>query len=155
MAINELIVAAQPDVRRYARRTCKTTSDIEDAVQETMFVLYRHLNALRRVESMSAWLFTVVRRQCLRLAKLVAGASDEVEAADAAGRLASLPEEELRLDLANAIQSLPQNYRDVILLRDIEELTVDEIATALGATREGVKARLHRGRALLREYLLS
>jgi RNA polymerase sigma-70 factor (ECF subfamily) len=61
---------------------------------------------------------------------------------------------EPRLDLANAIQSLPPNYRDVILLRDVEELTIDEIAQSVGASREAVKARLNRARIMLREYLL-
>src|SRR5258708_9719306 len=47
-AIAALLAAAQPDIRRYARRTCRTTSDVEDAVQETLFVLYRRLGMLRR-----------------------------------------------------------------------------------------------------------
>src|SRR5262252_978693 len=54
-AIAALLAAAQPDIRRYARRTCRTTSDVEDAVQETLFVLYRRLGMLRRVGSLSAW----------------------------------------------------------------------------------------------------
>jgi RNA polymerase sigma-70 factor (ECF subfamily) len=58
------------------------------------------------------------------------------------------------VDLANAIQSLPPNYRDVVLLRDVEELTIDEIAQSVGASREAVKARLNRARLMLREYLL-
>jgi len=49
---------------------------------------------------------------------------------------------------------LPPHYREVVLLRDVEEMTVDEIGAALALTREAVKARLHRARALLREYLL-
>ena len=60
----------------------------------------------------------------------------------------------MRLDVARAIQSLPEHYRAVVVLRDLEELTIDEIAARLAATRETVKARLHRARALLREYLL-
>jgi RNA polymerase sigma-70 factor (ECF subfamily) len=66
-----------------------------------------------------------------------------------------LPQDELRLDLSRAIQSLPENHREVVLLRDIEEMTVDEIAATLNLTRESVKGRLRRARALLREYLLN
>ena len=51
------------------------------------------------------------------------------------------------------INSLPPHYRELVVLRDIEELTIDEIAQTLDASREAVKARLHRARALLREYL--
>ena len=60
---------------------------------------------------------------------------------------------EIRLDLAAAIQSLPAHYRNIVLLRDLEELTIDEISATLELSREAVKARLHRARKLLREYL--
>ena len=73
---------------------------------------------------------------------------------DAAARLAHLRPEDLRIDLSRAIQSLPEHYREVILLRDIEELSIDEIAAVLGLTRESVKARIHRARMLIREYLI-
>jgi RNA polymerase sigma-70 factor (ECF subfamily) len=68
-------------------------------------------------------------------------------------RLSVRPVDDLRLYLAGAIQSLPPHYRDMVLLRDAEGLTIDEMARARGLTREAVKARLHRARALLREYL--
>lgn len=51
-------------------------------------------------------------------------------------RMAHLAPEDLRIDLSRAIQSLPEHYREVILLRDIEELSIDEIAAALDLTRE-------------------
>ena len=65
-----------------------------------------------------------------------------------------MEQERLRLDLSRAIQSLPEHYREVILLRDIEELSIDEIVAVLGLTRESVKARLHRARIMIREYLI-
>jgi RNA polymerase sigma-70 factor (ECF subfamily) len=69
-------------------------------------------------------------------------------------RLAHLRPEDIRIDLSRAIQSLPGHYREVILLRDIEEMSIDEIAAVLGLTRESVKARIHRARMLIREYLI-
>ena len=69
------------------------------------------------------------------------------------GRLALRPTADLRIDVANAIQSLPDHYRQVVLLRDVKELTINEIAQRLGLTREAAKARLHRARQLIREYL--
>jgi len=69
-------------------------------------------------------------------------------------RLAHLRPEDIRIDLSHAIQSLPGHYREVILLRDIEEMSIDEIAAILGLTRESVKARIHRARMLIREYLI-
>src|SRR5258706_14181599 len=74
-AIAALLAAAQPDIRRYARRTCRTTSDVEDAVQETLFVLYRRLGMLRRVGSLSAWLFVVVFRFCFSFGSSLVGVS--------------------------------------------------------------------------------
>jgi len=62
---------------------------------------------------------------------------------------------ELRLDIAMAIQSLPDIYREVIVLRDFEELTVKEIAARLLLVPETVKTRIHRGRQMIREHLLA
>jgi RNA polymerase sigma-70 factor (ECF subfamily) len=152
-AIAALLSSAQIDIRRYARRTCRTASDIEDAVQETLIILYRRVSTLREAVAISGWLFTIVHRQCLRLAAVLVGAPTDQEAAALERRLAQTPLHELRIDLAHAIESLPAHYREVVLLRDVEELTIDEIAAQLWTTRETVKARLHRGRALLREYL--
>jgi len=68
-------------------------------------------------------------------------------------RLAERPQHDLRIDVARAIRSLPEHYREVVLLRDIEEMSIDEICGALGLTRESTKARLHRARGMIREYL--
>jgi RNA polymerase sigma-70 factor (ECF subfamily) len=57
--------------------------------------------------------------------------------------------EDLRIDLSRAIQSLPDHYREVILLRDIEELSIDEIARVLDLSRDSVKARIHRARIMI------
>ena len=143
-----LISAAQPDIRRYAARNCRA-ADIDDAVQETLLLLYRRVGTLRAVTSFSAWLFAVAKRACLRLLRRSIGMADAA-AREAEARLAHLRPEDLRIDLSRAIQSLPDHYREVILLRDIEELSIDEIAGVLGLTRESVKARIHRARIMIR-----
>jgi RNA polymerase sigma factor (sigma-70 family) len=153
-AIEALLRIAQPDIRRYARRTCRSTIDAEEAVQETLIVLYRKIGTLRQIGALSGWLFQIVNRYCLRLALRMAGVPSAIEAEAVEKRFAALPRPELRLDVARAIESLPEHYRAVVVLRDLEELTIDEIAERLSATRETVKARLHRARGLLREYLL-
>jgi RNA polymerase sigma-70 factor (ECF subfamily) len=151
-ALVSLIALAQPDVRRYAARNCRA-ADIDDAVQETLLLLYRRLGTLRAVSSFSAWLFSVARRACHRLLRMSAGIPDVADDGMDA-RLAHLRPEDLRIDLGRAIQSLPEHYRQVILLRDIEELSIDEIVAVLGLSRESVKARIHRARMLIREYLI-
>lgn len=153
-AIEGLLRAAQPDIRRYARRTCRTASDIEEAVQETLIVLYRRVGTLRQVGAISGWLFQIVNRYCLRIALRIARVPSAIEAEATQKHFAQVPRPELRLDVARAIQSLPEHYREVVVLRDLEELTIDEIGERLNATRETVKARLHRARGMLRDYLI-
>ena len=151
-AIASLLETAQPDIRRYARATCRSSADAEDATQEAMWILFRHVGTIRSLLALSAWLFSVVRRECLRLARK-AGLAPSVDASQAEAALLARPENDLRLDVAAAFEALPLHYRDVALMRDVKEMTIDEIAVALGASRQTVKARLHRARALMREYL--
>jgi len=152
-AITALLRLAQTDIRRYARRSCRNPSDAEEAVQEALIVLYRKVGQLRQVGAISGWLFRIVNRYCIRFAMRMAGVPYAQEAEAIERRFARMPTEELRLDIARAIESLPSHYREIVVLRDMEELTIDEIAAQLAATRETVKARLHRARGLLREYL--
>ena len=152
-----LLESAQPDVRRYAGFTCRGADDINDAVQETLWLLYRKLGTVRTFAALSGWLFTVVRRECLRLAHRAMGTSTAklgIEVVEDNLRFSHRPEEELRIDLARAIGSLPDHYREIVILRDIHELAIGEISDSLGLSRESVKARLHRARLLIREYLL-
>lgn len=151
-AISALLTACQPDIRRYARRSCRS-DDVDDAVQDAMLILHRRIGTLQVVAAFPAWLFEIVRRECLRLlrATRIVAASPSEEAIDAAWF--HRPDADVRMDVAAAIQSLPDHYRQVVLMRDIEEMTIDEIARGLNITRESAKARLHRARAMIREYL--
>ncbi|MCK1545904.1 sigma-70 family RNA polymerase sigma factor [Bradyrhizobium sp. 147] len=151
-AIASLLERAQPDIRRYARATCRSSADAEDAAQEAMWILFRHVGTIRSLLAFSAWLFSVVRRECLRLARKT-GLAPAVDDSEMEAALLARPEADLRLDVAAAFEALPPHYRDVALMRDIKEMTIDEIAAALRASRQTVKARLHRARALMREYL--
>ena len=151
-AIARLLETAQPDIRRYARATCRSSADAEDAAQEALWILFRHVGTIRSLLAFSAWLFSVVRRECLRLARK-AGLAPAIDDSEAEALLLLRPESDLRLDLSAAFEALPPHYRDVALMRDVKEMTIDEIAAALGASRQTVKARLHRARALMREYL--
>jgi RNA polymerase sigma-70 factor (ECF subfamily) len=151
-AIASLLATAQPDIRRYARATCRSSADAEDAAQEALWILFRHVGTIRSLLALSAWLFSVVRRECLRLARK-AGLAPAVDESEVETALLARPEAELRLDVAAAFEALPPHYRDVALMRDVKEMTIEEIADALGASRQTVKARLHRARALMREYL--
>lgn len=151
-AITSLLAAAQPDIRRYARATCRT-ADVDDAVQDALCLLHRRIGGLRVISAFSGWLFAVVRHECARLARRGFRRAAPLELVENHVDFAARPDHELRLDLTSAIQSLPAHYREVLILRDLQELTIDEIAARLETTRETVKARLHRARSLAREYL--
>lgn len=154
-ALVRLLAATQPDIHRFARRHCRTATDAEDAAQEALWLLSRHVTSLRAAAALPSWLFQVVRRACLRLAHQGFADYVEVDAMADDLRLAHLPAEALRLDVADALASLPMHYRQVVLLRDVQDMPIGEISVALGLSREAVKGRLHRGRALLREHLSS
>jgi RNA polymerase sigma factor (sigma-70 family) len=151
-AIHSLLASAQPDIRRYARRACRL-EDVDDAVQDTLWLVSRRIGALRATAAFGGWVFAIVKRECLRLARAARPwlplATAEVEQPPAVPQDA-----ELRADLTAAIQSLPEHYRSVVILRDIEERTIGEVADAEGISREAAKARLRRARLMMRDYLL-
>lgn len=150
-AISDLLAICQPDIRRYARQTCKS-QDIDDAVQDAMIVLYRQVGTLRVAAALLSWLFAVVKRECLRQVRLAARFAASSSHREIEPDI-SRPDQELRLDVNAALISLPEHYRAIIILRDIEELTIGEIAARLAITEPAVKARLHRARILVREYI--
>lgn len=151
----ELIRVCQPDVQRFARRTCSSSEDAEDAAQEALWRLYRHVGALRAAATLATWLFRIVERECYRLfrGRLQADALDEVQDGDMPQ--ASPTPIDLRLDLARAVEGLAPPYREVLILRDVHELSAPEVALQLGLSVAAVKSRLHRARDLVRTRLLS
>lgn len=153
-ALTRLLTEVRPDIRRFARRQCHRTSVLEDVVQEALIVVYRRVGQVRSPAALAAWLLTVVARLCMLPALMLSRGVEDIADHDDAGRLASRPKDDLRIDLVRAMASLPAAHREVVLLRDFEELTIREIAARLGLTREATKSRLHRARGLLREYLV-
>ena len=152
-ALARLLALCQPDIRRYAQRNC-LISDVDDAVQEVLLVLSRRLSSLKVLAAFSGWLFKVVRRECRRLGRR-AFHYDPYDEERAEQWLASHDDPSLRLQLVQALESLPRDYLQVVLLRDFEELSIGEIAVELGRSAAATKSRLHRARTLAREYLLA
>lgn len=153
-ALEQLLGISQKDIYRYARFTCQV-GDVHDAVQESLWILYRKVGGVRTLGALAGWLFTVVRRECIRLAKRGrAGQQVDIEQINDDLRFAQMPQDELRLDLARAMGGLPEHYREIVLRVDVQEFSIGEVALELGLTRESAKARLHRARLLLRKALL-
>jgi len=153
LALDGLLRQLQPDIRRYARRQCHRASAIEDVVQEALIVVYRRVNNVRDRAALAAWVYRIVGRLCMLPALAMQRGMEALADHEDAERFARMPQDELRIDLVRALESLPQMYREIVLLRDMEQLTISETAQRLGITREAVKSRLHRARCLVREYL--
>ncbi|WP_269146758.1 RNA polymerase sigma factor [Snodgrassella alvi] len=151
-ALNQLLLVCQPDIRRFARRTCSTTEDVEDAVQFTLWQLHRKIGTLKTISSFTSWLFRIIERECYRLFKVRQSKNIE-NRADIDELSASSADIDLKIDLTNAIISLPLIYRQVLILRDIQEYSTPEVAEKLGITVEAVKSRLHRARLMVKEKI--
>ncbi|MFY0477003.1 RNA polymerase sigma factor [Achromobacter marplatensis] len=152
-AISRLLAVCQADARRYAYKHCHA-SDVDDAVQESLLIVSRKVGGLKAAAAFSSWLFTVIKRECRKLARAMFKL-DPLPDELAEEQLLQRPNDDLRIDLAHALESLPAHYLEVVLLRDFEELTIAEIAERLGEPSGAVKSRLHRARELVREYMLS
>ena len=150
-ALEGLLRHCQPDLRRYARRHCHS-DDIDEAVQDALWILSRRLTALRAVAALSSWLFQVVKRACLRMRTR---AVEHVELDDSEPELQRDESKavELRIDLAKLLAELPPHYRDVLILIDLQGHSGEEAAAQLAISIEATKSRLHRARMLVRERL--
>jgi RNA polymerase sigma-70 factor (ECF subfamily) len=154
-ALEQLLAQLRPDIRRYAAYQCRRASAVDDVVQEALLILYRRVGTLKSVYALSKWLLRVVARLCLLPALMLLHGAEEIRLLENSSHFSKMPLDELRIDLVRALESLPAQYREIIVLRDLQELTILEIAHALGISKEAAKSRLHRARALTREYLLA
>jgi RNA polymerase sigma factor (sigma-70 family) len=151
VALEDLLAHCQPDMRRIAHAECASHSDAEDAVQESLWLVYRRIGALRTLAAFPAWMFSIIRRECYRLmhrGRLPAPLPDPDDVL-----FAYHDHPDLQADLVAAIASLPPKYREAIVLRDYNECSIRDIADRLKLTREAIKSRIHRGRLMIREYL--
>jgi RNA polymerase sigma-70 factor, ECF subfamily len=148
----------------------KNEAEAEDAAQEAVISSYRHLGSFRGDAKFSTWLTTIAineGRKRLRKAKVAAEESIEEEVEGQEGDftpapltdwrevpLEALERKELREALRTAVAELPGLYRQVFILRDLEELNIEETAQAMGISVSVVKVRLHRARIMLQKRLV-
>lgn len=148
----------------------RNETEAEDATQETMINAFRHLKSFRGDAKFSTWLVTIAMnegRKRLRKAKVAAEDSLDEPAEENEGDftpevltdwreipLAALERKELRRKLREAVEMLPEKYREVFVLRDIEGLNQEETAAALGINVALVKVRLHRARMMMQKSLV-
>jgi RNA polymerase sigma-70 factor (ECF subfamily) len=147
----------------------RNEAEAEDAAQEAAVKIYRNLHLFRGESQFRTWALSIARNEGLgRLRKAQTRREDSLDALseEQGGDFtpailtswrevptAALEQKELGALLRQAIDGLPEIYRNVVLLRDIEEMDVRETAAALGIAEGAVKVRLHRARALLQRAL--
>lgn len=147
----------------------RNEAEAEDAAQETVIKVFRNLHLFRGEAKFRTWVLSIARNEGLgRLRKLAVRREDSLEAdtdeqtGDYTPAILTswreipsdaLEQKELAALLRKAIDGLPEIYRNIVLLRDIEELDIRETATVLGISEAAVKVRLHRARALLQREL--
>jgi RNA polymerase sigma-70 factor (ECF subfamily) len=162
-------------IRPYERRVyvmalsfLHNEADAEDVAQEAFLKAFRNLAGFRGEAKFGTWLISITlnearsrirHRDTIKMESLDEPADDQGHASPALLRdwkeipSEALERKEIRLLLQNAITALPLIYREVFQLRDIEQLSVNEAAAALGISIAAVKVRLHRARMMLQKKL--
>ncbi len=170
-------------MRRYNQRLYRITyailrndGEAEDVIQDAYVRAYQHLDQFAGRAPFSIWLTRIAVHEALRRLRLRKRCQQFEDAEHDEGGFMNVggtsvsertvadtsldPEErashaELRQLLEEAVLQLPDQYRTVIMLRDVEELSTAETAATLELSEENVKVRLHRGRAMMRDQLFA
>ena len=165
-------------MRRYNQRLYRVTyailrdsSEAEDVVQDAYVRAWQHLDQFAGYAPFSIWLTRIAVHEALRRVQLRKRSQqfDDIQHGEEdfmADSETNVPETSLDPEqrasvaelgqlLEQAVLDLPEQYRAVIMMRDVEELTTAETAAALELTEQNVKVRLHRGRAMMRDRLFA
>ena len=173
-AFEQLVARYRSKVYGLAVRMMQDSSDAEEIVQETFLSAWQNLPSFRGESAFGSWLYRICANYCLMRLRRKKVETSEAEAQqqlpeprfDSDGTLLAAPsydwtrgteekalDNELRVAIERATDALPAEHRTVFLLKDIEGLSYEEIAEALGTTVPAIKSRLHRARLALREAI--
>jgi RNA polymerase sigma-70 factor, ECF subfamily len=151
LAFLETITQLRPRLHRYCSRMTGSVMDGEDVVQDALFEAYRKLDQYDESRPLAPWLFKIAHNRCIDLLRK-RGLRVEVETA-AMGPDSVTPANPAVLGVGRAVEqlviSLPPKERACMLLKDVFDYTLEEIAELVGSTVGGVKAALNRGRSKL------
>ena len=151
VAFLETITNLRPDLHRYCSRMTGSVLDGEDIVQEALFQAYRKLDTFDDSRPLKPWLFQIAHNRCIdflrrrevrRQAEAAAMEPDTFDPSEPVGPILDRAVEHLVL-------ALPPKERACVLLKDVFDCSLEEIAKLVGSTAGGVKAALNRGRSKL------
>jgi RNA polymerase sigma-70 factor (ECF subfamily) len=167
----KLVRAYERMVYRVAYRFVNNETDASDVTQEVFLRVYKSLSRFRGESALSTWIYTITanlsrnairsKRNREKVQVLAPEEKDEdresfwARVADKkeAGSLRLVESSGLNKAIEAALQQLPEDYREAVILRDVEDLDYQEIALVLKTSLGTVKSRIARGRSLMREQL--
>jgi RNA polymerase sigma-70 factor, ECF subfamily len=164
---HDLIQPYERSVYSMALSMLQNEADAEDAAQEAFLKAFRNLAKFRGEAKFSTWLISITLNEARsRLRQKKTAKTESLDELNEGGRVSpallrdwrEIPSEvlergEVRVMLQHAITDLPLIYREIFLLRDFEELSVNQSAEALGISVAAAKVRLHRARIMLQKKL--
>lgn len=165
-AFGELVTLYEKKVYALTLRMCKHPEDAAEASQEAFLAAWQGLKFFRGDASFSTWLYRLASNACVDLLRresrhrTAAGPSlnDEevyLDVADSAPSPHAIAESnELKQQIEEGLRALSPEHREVLVLREIHQLSYDEIAQTLSLDSGTVKSRISRGRKQLRNFLL-
>ena len=162
-AFEELMQSHESRIYAIALRMMGNREDAQDCAQEAMVRIYRAMGSFKGQSALATWIYRITMNTCLdelrrRKARKVTSLDSLVDNGWSPTDTGDTPEEHgLRVEkqtaLNQAIQSLPDDMRAAIILRDVKGYSYDEIASILDANVGTIKSRISRGREKLREIL--
>ena len=159
-AFEQILLRYEKLIYFIARRYFATAEDAQDASQDAAVKIYNGLKGMSIPEggSLKAWICTVTARTCLDQLRKRRPETTELTEETFTASLESAEEtvtsNERVQEILNAIQTLPEHYRMVVILRDMQGLTYEEVAEALKISVGTVKSRISRARQELRKKIV-
>jgi len=163
-AFNMLVEQYSEKVYKFAFHITKNREDAEDSVQETMLSVFKNIDTFRGNSSFNSWIYRIASNFALMKLRVRTkhGIIDEGEREAITQRYVEKGraelnyltiKQEMRLAIFNALTCIPADYREIFILRDVEEISNEEACRLLSSSLASVKSKLHRARTLLRHKL--
>lgn len=165
---NEEILPHLDAMYNFALRLTTDPNDAEDLVQDTIVKAYRFFSSYEKGTNAKAWLFRILKNSYINNYRKKSKKPNQVDYDEVATFYETIRDERTDTsdledkmfreliddDISNALDELPEDFRTVVLLCDVEGFTYEEIANMLDVPIGTIRSRLHRGRNLLRTQLL-
>lgn len=164
---NEEIIPHLDALYNFALRLTSDPNDAEDLVQDTIVKAFRFFSSYEKGTNAKAWLFRILKNSYINSYRKKSKQPQQVDYDEVASFYESIRDERTDTsdlesimyreliddDVSNALNALPEDFRTVVLLCDVEGFTYEEIANMLDVPIGTIRSRLHRGRNLLRSEL--